>query len=149
MKLKFNLLNSTFDKYNYQMNNILSFKGFIGSVEIDLKNKILFGQVQGIHDVVKYSSPTTIGIKQEFQFSVKKYLSSCKALGKRCTQIQNGFIRLNITPDLHQKISKLATMKGISLNQLVQNALLSPLFQEDSLIDRPVPTVLSGAFLAG
>ena len=73
MKLKFNLLNSTFDKYNYQMNNILSFKGFIGSVEIDLKNKILFGQVQGIHDVVKYSSPTTIGIKQEFQFSVKKY----------------------------------------------------------------------------
>jgi predicted HicB family RNase H-like nuclease len=79
--------------------------------------------VQGIHDVVKYSSPTTIGIKQEFQFSVKKYLSSCKALGKRCTQIQNGFIRLNITPDLHQKISKLATMKGISLNQLVQNAI--------------------------
>ena len=123
MKLKFNLLNSTFDKYNYQMNNILSFKGFIGSVEIDLKNKILFGQVQGIHDVVKYSSPTTIGIKQEFQFSVKKYISSCKALGKRCTQIQNGFIRLNITPDLHQKISKLATMKGISLNQLVQNAI--------------------------
>ena len=41
MKLKFNLLNSTFDKYNYQMNNILSFKGFIGSVEIDLKNKYL------------------------------------------------------------------------------------------------------------
>ena len=34
-----------------------------------------------------------------------------------------GAINVRVTPDLHQKIAKLATTKGISLNQLVQKAI--------------------------
>jgi predicted HicB family RNase H-like nuclease len=64
------------------MKNMLEFKGYAGSVEFSADDKVFFGKIVGIRDVVTFEGATVKELTKAFQESVKDYLKTCKEMGK-------------------------------------------------------------------
>lgn len=61
------------------ISNVLEYKGFIGSIEVDTKADILFGHVQNLKnskDIVSYEGETIKELKDDFSGAIDDYLAS-------------------------------------------------------------------------
>jgi predicted HicB family RNase H-like nuclease len=105
------------------MKNTLSYKGFIGSVCYSDEDGVLYGKIEGIDDLVTYESTEVSDLVKQFRISVDEYIESCKHFNKPLLKSFKGSFNVRVKPDVHQKAAMLATMQGISLNQLVQKAI--------------------------
>jgi predicted HicB family RNase H-like nuclease len=105
------------------MKNTLTYKGFIGSVSYSDGDQVLYGKIEGINDLVTYESTEVSDLIKQFKISVDEYIESCKHFNKPLLKSFKGSFNVRIKPEIHQKAALLATMKGISLNQLVQKAI--------------------------
>lgn len=105
------------------MKNTLSYKGFIGSVCYSDEDGVLYGKIEGIDDLVTYESSEVSDLVKQFRISVDEYIESCKHFNKPLLKSFKGSFNVRVKPDVHQKAAMLATMQGISLNQLVQKAI--------------------------
>jgi predicted HicB family RNase H-like nuclease len=61
---------------------MLDYRGYIGSIEIDLESGLLQGRVLDIRDVVTFQGATVAEAKQEFENSIDDYLDFCAELGQ-------------------------------------------------------------------
>mgnify|MGYP000570699987 CR=1 FL=1 len=105
------------------MKNTLSYKGFIGSVSYSDEDGVLYGKIEGINDLITYESTEVSDLVIQFRISVDEYIESCKHFNKPLLKSFKGSFNVRVKPDVHQKAAMLATMQGISLNQLVQKAI--------------------------
>ena len=105
------------------MINTLNYKGFLGSVTFSAEDNIIHGKIECIEDLILFEGGSVIEIKNAFKEAVEDYIEICKKTNKPLMKSFRGSINLRVTPDLHQKVAKLAATKGISLNQLVQKAI--------------------------
>jgi predicted HicB family RNase H-like nuclease len=105
------------------MKNTLNYKGFLGSVTFSAEDNILHGKIECIDDLILYEGGSVSEIKNAFKEAVEDYIEICKQSNKPLMKNFKGSFNLHVTPDLHQKAAKFAATKGISLNQLVQNAI--------------------------
>ncbi len=105
------------------MNNTISYKGFLGSVCYCDEDQVLFGKIEGIYDTIIYEGTSVTEIKEMFKEAVNEYIEDCKHFDKPLLKSFKGSFNVRVKPDVHQRAARLATMKGISLNQLVQKAI--------------------------
>ncbi len=106
------------------MNNTISYKGFIGSINYDFKNNLIYGKIEHIQDVVEYKTEFADKLKKVFIKAVNTYIRTCKKSNTKIIKFYNGRFKLNIPPTLHQMAFSYAMKKGISLNQFVQKAIV-------------------------
>jgi len=99
------------------MKNLLLHEGFFGSVHFSPQDSCFFGKIEGIDDLVTFEGQT-----------VKEITS----VGKPMQKSYKGSFNVRISPELHKIAVQKSLMQGISLNQLVQNAI------EDKIKDQPV-----------
>ena len=100
-------------------NNILRYKGYSAKPEYSADDKLFYGKILGIDDLVDFSAENAKDLEYEFQNAVDDYLGFCKEIGK---EPQKEF-SVRISPELHRKISALAQSEGISLNKAVEQAI--------------------------
>jgi predicted HicB family RNase H-like nuclease len=105
------------------MNNSVSYKGFVGSVNFDFNKNLVYGKIENVQDVVEYKTEFAAKVKNEFIKAVKKYIRDCKQENKRIIKLYNGHFKLHVTSELYQKAASLASTKGISLNKLIQKVI--------------------------
>ena len=105
------------------MKNTLNFKGFLGSVTFSEEDEVLYGKIECIDDLILYEGATVTEIKDAFKEAVNDYIEICKQTNKPYLKSFKGSFNVRVKPDMHQRAVRLATMKGISLNQLVQAAI--------------------------
>ena len=105
------------------MKNTLNYKGFIGSVSYSDEDQVLYGKIEGIDDLIMFEGASVKELKKMFVEAVEDYIEICKQTNKPLLKSFKGSFNVRIKPEIHQKAAMLATMKGISLNQLVQNAI--------------------------
>lgn len=107
------------------MNEIIKYKKYIGSVEIDLEENILHGKVLFINGLITYESINfkLEELRNEFEVSVNEYLSDCKDLGIDPEQTCKGQFNVRVSPELHQEANILAMRNGESLNALIKRAI--------------------------
>jgi len=60
----------------------LEYKGFKGSIEYSQKDKLFYGKIKNIKDLVNYESKTTEDIENAFKEAVNDYIETCKDIGK-------------------------------------------------------------------
>lgn len=60
---------------------LLSYKGYHGTVEHSLKDNILYGQVVGINSLIFYKGKTLDELKEDFQGTIDDYLEMYKDHG--------------------------------------------------------------------
>ena len=56
------------------MKSCFEFKGYKGSVEFSEEDKVFFGKIQGINDVVTFEGTSIIELEEAFHESLLDYL---------------------------------------------------------------------------
>lgn len=113
------------------MKDFITYKDFIGSVHFCAEDELFYGKIEGIEDLVSFEGQSVLELKQSFHESVDDYLELCKTSGKDPEKSYKGSFNIRIAPELHKKAKRLAIIKGISLNQLIQNAVEAELAREE------------------
>lgn len=101
----------------------LAYKDYAGSVEVSIEDECLHGRILFIDDVVTYEGQTIPEIQAAFEAAVDRYLAHCLRTGKPANKPYSGTFNIRIGPELHGKAAKLASRKGVKLNEFVRQAV--------------------------
>ena len=99
------------------------FKEYIGSIETDIENEILFGKILFIDDVVTYEATDLPGLKIEFEAAVDDYLATCKQLDREPQKAYKGSFNIRIGEKLHREAVKVAYKINKNLNEFCKEAI--------------------------
>jgi len=115
------------------MDNYLSYKGYIGTVNFSAEDEVFYGKVHGINDLVTFEGDSVKELKEEFQSSVDDYLETCNESGKVPNKIFKGSFNIRISTEMHRKAVLIANKNQISLNDFVKKAISNAIFNDASL----------------
>lgn len=105
------------------MANTIEYKGYIGSLEYSSDDKLFFGKIELIDDLVTFEADSANELETNFHNAVDEYLKTCEKLGRKPQKTYKGVFNVRIDPELHQKIHQEALKAGVSLNAFIQNLL--------------------------
>ena len=105
------------------MKDILQYDDFIGSVHFNTDDKVFYGKIEGINDLVTFEGTSVNEIQKAFKEAVGDYIELCQQTGKSIQKAYKGSFNVRIPPELHKKAVQRSLSLGISLNKLVQNAI--------------------------
>ena len=105
------------------MKDAIQYKDFLGSVHFSAEDEVFHGKIEGINDLVTFEGQSVASLKRAFKEAVEDYLSICEQVGKPPMKSFKGSFNVRISQDLHRRSIQKALVSGISLNQLVQQAL--------------------------
>jgi len=105
------------------MNDKLLYKEFIGTVHYSTKDSVFYGKIEGINDLVTFEGENVKDLKASFEEAVEDYIELCKEIEKEPLKSFKGSFNVRISPKLHSKAFKFASLNGTSLNQLVSEAI--------------------------
>jgi predicted HicB family RNase H-like nuclease len=125
------------------MSALLMYKGYTGSLEIDLEAGVLFGRVIDITDVITFQGATIEEAQQAFRDAVDDYLTYCEELGQEPERPFSGKILFRTTPERHRRIFVAANLRGMSVNSWIDEALANAAERavEDEVPPPPVEAV--------
>jgi len=103
--------------------NILNYKGYEGTAEIDMEFRICRGKILFIDDLVTYQSSTPAGLQEAFEAAVDDYLETCKHLAREPRKPLKGVFSVSISPDLHKLAAIRALEEGVSINKVVAKSM--------------------------
>ena len=103
--------------------NILSYKGYLASIEYSAEDGVLWGKVEGISDGVTFEAYDAETIVSEFHHAVDSYLLTCKELGKEPEKAYSGNFNIRIKPEHHREIARIAFYEGLTINAEVEKAI--------------------------
>ena len=101
----------------------MNYKGYIGTVTYYDKERIFFGTVLGIKDVITFQGTTVDELEQAFKDSVDDYLAWCRENNEEPERSYSGKLQLRMSSELHAKLATEAAQKEISLNDLILGKL--------------------------
>ena len=105
------------------MKNILQYKGYFTKIEYSVEDRLLYGKIEGIKDLVNFESESVEEIEQEFKNAVDDYLELCQELGQEPDKTYSGTFNVRISPALHRAVALQAIKTGDSLNNTVEKAI--------------------------
>lgn len=93
-------------KTKEQKNNVLTYKGYYGSIELSLEDNCLFGSLIGLENgAMTYEGDTITKLKDQFEETVDIYLEHCRECG---IEPQKPFCH---TTDIKQKCRAVSTSR--------------------------------------
>lgn len=105
------------------MTDKIIYKDFIGTVHFSSKDVLFYGKIDGIDDLVTFEGQSVEELKSAFEEAVEDYIQLCEEAGKKPGKSFKGSFNIRIDPQLHSRASKLATLKGKTLNQFIKEAI--------------------------
>src|SRR5882762_6364800 len=101
----------------------MEYKGYTARVEFDQDARILFGEVEGLRDVVTFEASDVKDLEREFHASVDDYLAMCAERGEEPEKPYSGKFVVRVDPLLHREVAMAASRSGKSLNAFTSEAL--------------------------
>ena len=105
------------------MENILRYKDFVGSVRYSNDDKVFHGKIEFITDLITFEGTSVTELETAFSEAVEDYIELCAAVNKNPERSYTGTFNVRLKPELHRKAALTSMEKGISLNQLVAEAV--------------------------
>jgi predicted HicB family RNase H-like nuclease len=103
--------------------NCFHYKNYVGSVEVSVEDRCLFGKLEFIRDLVTYEGTTLDELENEFKNAVDDYISTCSAAGKEPEKPFSGTFNVRVGPDLHRELAVASKGLGLTLNDFVKQTL--------------------------
>ena len=103
--------------------NTLKYKGYIGSVAYSEPDKVFYGKLEGIDDLVNYEGESVQELTSAFHEAVEDYLIFCEEHNCKPEKSYSGAFNVRVAACLHRGIANLAAEAGISINAFVKRAL--------------------------
>ena len=107
------------------MNNTIEYRGYIGSIEFSEEDGIFYGKVQGIRSLISYEGESAHELVEDFHGAVDDYITECEANGITPEKAYKGSFNVRISPALHKKLAIIAAQRQLSLNNCVEQAIVS------------------------
>ena len=85
--------------------NLLHYKGYSAKPEYSVEDKVFYGKLLGIDDLVDFYSENAKNIETEFHKAVDDYLTFCAEIGKEPQKEYSGMFNVRIPPELHRRLS--------------------------------------------
>ena len=104
-------------------NKLLHYKGYSAKPEYSVEDRIFYGKILGIDDLINFMSDDAGELEKEFHAAVDDYLEFCKEIGKEPQKEYRGTFNVRVSPELHKQAAVCAAARDISLNRFVENAL--------------------------
>ena len=112
------------------MSSLLRYKDYFGSVEYSPEDRVLWGKIEFINDLVTFEAANVDGLEREFREAVDHYIETCRNLGRKPQKPFKGRFNVRIQPELHRKASIKALQRKISLNKFVEDAIKNEVSRE-------------------
>ena len=110
------------------MNNIMQYKGYVGSVEFSENDNVLFGKVQGIRSLISYEGTTVQELLDDFHGAVDDYLTLCAEEGIEPEAPYKGSVNIRFKkPDTHRRAAIYALTHDQSLNSFIDECVVQRL----------------------
>lgn len=109
------------------MKDVMTYKGYIGSVHYSEDDETFYGKLEAINDLITFEGESVRELKKAFQESVDDYVETCRQMRREPQKPFKGSFNIRLSPALHKRAALEAAKKGVSLNQLVQDAIVTEL----------------------
>lgn len=103
--------------------DILKYKDYEGTAELDMARRVCRGKILFIDDLVTYEAASPAELQTEFEAAVDDYIDTCTALGREPQKPLRGQFNVRIPPTLHKVAALRALADNVSLNDVVVRAL--------------------------
>ncbi len=103
--------------------DILIYKEFIGTVSFSAEDRVFYGKVEGINDLVTFEGANVDELEKAFKYMVDEHIKDCKKEGILVEKSYKGNLNVRLSPQLHKKMAQKALLKGVSLNKLINETL--------------------------
>jgi predicted HicB family RNase H-like nuclease len=103
--------------------DVLTYKGFIGSVHFSAQDDVFFGKVEGVNDLITFEGNSVQELKDAFHYVVDEHIKDCEIENIPVEKSYKGSFNLRIPPDLHRRAAVTARAHGSTLNSFVRNAI--------------------------
>ena len=101
----------------------MNYKDFVGVVEIDTEDRMLYGKVVGLKDVIGFEGASFEELEASFHRAVDGYLEVCAEEGKEPEKPYSGKILIRTDPELHREVVHAAAAANMSMNQWLEKTL--------------------------
>ena len=105
------------------MENMMKYNDFVGTVQYSAEDRVFYGKLELITDLVTYEGISVDELEASFKEAVEEYVEFCKEVGKEPEKNFGGSFNVRMKPELHRRAAFASLEKGLSLNQLVVDAL--------------------------
>ncbi len=105
------------------MNNIMEYRGYVGSVEFSESDGVFYGKVQGIRSLISYEGTTARELVDDFHGAVDDYLAACEAEGTAPELAYKGSLNVRLGEELHRRAAIYAMTHRQSLNSFIEEAV--------------------------
>lgn len=102
--------------------DILKYKGYEGSAELNMERGVCRGKILLITDLVTYEASQISELQNEFEAAVDDYIETCAAIGRTPQRSLKGQFNVRVSPTLHRDLSLRAIRDQASLNDVVIRA---------------------------
>jgi predicted HicB family RNase H-like nuclease len=101
------------------VSNVFEYRGYIGSVELDVESMVLVGKLLFIRDTITYSAKTPPELESAFKEAVDDYLATCAELGDEPDVPCKGTFNVRLGPALHRDVALAARKRDLGLNEFM------------------------------
>lgn len=108
---------------NMENRGLLHYKGYTARPEYSAEDRIFYGNILGISDLVDFQSENTQGLENEFHKAVDDYLVFCAETGKIPQRGRNSTKMITV-PELEANLEKYVGMAQIQDILIVRNGKL-------------------------
>ena len=106
------------------MNNIMEYKGYVGSVEFSESDSVFFGKVQGIRSLISYEGTNASELVADFHGAIDDYLRLCEEEGTAPETAYKGSLNVRFkNTDIHRRAAIYAITHQQSLNSFIEEAV--------------------------
>ena len=106
------------------MNNIMQYKGYVGSIELSESDGVLFGKALGIRSLISYEGTTGKELVDDFHGAIDDYLALCEDEGTEPEVAYKGSFNVRFKkPETHRRAAIYALTHNQSLNSFVEDCV--------------------------
>lgn len=103
--------------------DILKYKDYEGTAELDMARGVCRGKILFINDLVTYEAASPSKLQKEFEAAVDDYIETCVTLGREPQKPLKGQFGVRVPAALHKAATLRALTDNVFLNEVVVRAL--------------------------
>jgi predicted HicB family RNase H-like nuclease len=103
--------------------DILKYKDYEGTAELDMSRNVCRGKILFIDDLVTYEADLPSALQAQFEAAVDDYIATCAELGREPQRPFRGLFNVRVSPELHRAAALRSATDSVSLNEVVIRAL--------------------------
>ena len=107
----------------YDLNNLMEYNNYLGTVEFSLESNVFHGKVIGIDGLISYEGHNPESLRRDFEEAVDEYLSMCNDEKIEPQKPRFSHLNVKISLALHRNLAAFSSKHNKTLSETVEEAL--------------------------